>query len=97
MYPYGNQSYKETDLEIRVIRHNQYLACRNKFPYFDINPLSLSPYYHTLYIFKVGEVVLCTPLYMHVLIFGNVSDRNGERKVQTEDGGFYGVTPDNLL
>ena len=34
---------------------------------------------------------------MHVLIVSCVSDRNGERTIQTEDSGFYGVNPDNLL
>ena len=97
LYTHLVNHYKNTDLDIRVIHHNQFLEAKDKFPEFDINEFAFNPYYHLPHILKTGEVVLWSHLYVHVLVFSGLSDRNRECTIQTEYGGLGGVNPDSLL
>ena len=65
-YQPSSPPYKDTGLEICVIRHNQFLEGQDKFPDFEINEFVFDPYSHSHHILKAGEVVLCSPLNVHV-------------------------------
>ena len=46
-YPPGNPSYRDTDLKMYVICHNQFPQGQNNFPDFEINKLELNTKYHS--------------------------------------------------
>ena len=86
-----------TELEFDVIRNNQVLEGKDKFPGFNQREACLNHFTQPPRILKARDVVLWTPSYQRVILTSTVLYRNGETTVLTEDGSFEGVELDNLL
>ena len=90
-YLLDNDNSNYTDLDFSIIRHNQLLDGREKFPDFDLRELSFDHYSHPPHILQEKEVVLWALTYEHVIVTTGVLSRNGYFTVQTEDRRYKGV------
>ena len=80
-YLWNNDNSNYTDLNINIIRHNQFLDGQDKFPDFDLREVSFDCYSHPPHILQSKEVTLWTPTYEHTIITTGVLDMNGELTV----------------